>query len=146
MTVASATDLPPLYPLAAAASTLLGRSAVLAPHGPTLLLGLFVYAGVSMGLSLTYHLPKTSRLLSSLFTVRGRLRPAVSGILFGLLVWLALLLASKIYPWFSQTPLLFSFWMLAGFFGLPLGLLAAKTERGQPVELKIVYSSSSLAP
>src|SRR5262249_12004997 len=44
----------------------------------------------------------------------------------------------------ADTPLLFSWWMLAGFFGLPLGLLAAKTERGQPVELKIVYSATAM--
>jgi hypothetical protein len=139
--------IPPLYPLAAAASTVLGRSARTKPEGTVLLVGLLVYLLMSLLLGLIYHLPKTSTLLSSLLTVRGRLRPAVSGAVYGLAVWLLFIaIVQPIYPWLSETPFITSFWVMIGCFGVPLGLLAKRTEQNRPVELKIIYSSSFLDP
>jgi hypothetical protein len=143
ITLASAVRLPPLYPLATAASTLLGHSALVEPTGMTLLLGFVVYLLSSLALGIVYHLPKTTTLLSACFLTRGKLRPAVSGAVYGISIWLLIVAIGRpLYPWLSENPLLFSWWMLAAFYGIPLGILAARTEQKKPVELKIIYSSS----
>jgi hypothetical protein len=143
ITTSSALRIPPLYPLAAAASTLLGRGALVQPSGLTLLLGMGLYLLSSVALGIVYHLPKTTTLLSACLLTRGKLRPAVSGAVYGIAVWLIIVTIGRpLYPWLADAPLLFSWWMLAVFYGIPLGVLAARTEQKRPVELKIIYSSS----
>jgi hypothetical protein len=147
MTVASVTNLPTLYPLAAAASSVMGRHALIESNGRTYLVGLATYFIVSLGLGLLFHASKAAAAMSSLLTTRGRLRPAVSGALYGLAFFLVLLSVRSVFcPWLEDTPLVFSWWMLSGFFGVPLGLFAASTERRQPVELKIIYAGTADPP
>lgn len=135
-----------LFPFEAAASTVLGRKAFLSPSGVTVAVGLAVYLTASIALGFLYHRQREIALLSRILTSSGRLRPSVMGLGFGLVLWAFVSVAVRIvYPWLAEAGPLYSFWMFAAFFGWPLGVFAARTERRQPVELKIVYSASAEA-
>lgn len=131
----------PLLPFQLAASGLLGPRALSRENADVLVVGVVVFALVSSAMGLLYH--RYSGVLSDALTRAGRLRPSASGPLFAMTLWFPVTLTARaLLPWLLAAGHVYDAWLYVLCFGLPLGLFAARTERRQPVELKIVYSST----
>jgi hypothetical protein len=122
---------PPLMPLRMFASVVLGSHALdpaLTSLGGAFAAGIVVHLVLSALFGLVYGLA-SSRLRSERQTSWGV--QAAAGFGFGAAVWLlnCQIIARALYPWFLEAPQLLQLVMHALFFGLPLGLLYAASER-----------------
>jgi hypothetical protein len=119
---------PPLMPVRMFASVVLGQGAMEGPLGVPLVVGTIAHLVLSAGFGIVYGLlaARTSEATKTSFG-----RQAGLGILFGLVVWLVNfhIIARVLYPWFLGAPQFLQAMMHGLFFGLPLALIYAASER-----------------
>jgi hypothetical protein len=119
---------PPLMPVRMFASVVLGQGAMEGPLGGPLVVGTIAHLVLSAVFGIVYGLlaAKTSEATKTSFG-----RQAGLGILFGLAVWLVNfhVIARVLYPWFLGAPQFLQAMMHGLFFGLPLALIYAASER-----------------
>ena len=119
---------PPLMPVRMFASVVLGQGAMEGPLGVPLVVGTIAHLVLSAVFGIVYGLlaARTSEATKTSFG-----RQAGLGILFGLVVWLVNfhIIARVLYPWFLGTPQFLQAVMHGLFFGLPLALIYAVSER-----------------
>lgn len=120
---------PPLMPLRAFASVVLGESAL-----QTASLGTAVVVGVVAHLVLSAIFGVIYGLLNSTFSSKTETsfgRQAGLGLLFGAVLWIVnfQIIARILYPWFLGMPQLYQVLMHAIFFGLPVAFVYAAAER-----------------
>jgi hypothetical protein len=119
---------PPLMPVRMFASVVLGQGAMQGPLGVPLVVGTIAHLVLSAGFGIVYGLlaARTSEATKTSFG-----RQAGLGILFGLVVWLVNfhIIARVLYPWFLGAPQFLQAMMHGLFFGLPLALIYAASER-----------------
>ena len=128
MIVAAAGGQPAAEPLRNAASVVLGSDALVSMSGGTLLTGIVVHVVLSAIFGAVYGLfdGALSRDLRSSYGWQAGL-----GLVFGVALWLVnfQIIARVVYPWFIDQNQLVAAAMHAVFFGLPLGLMIAASER-----------------
>lgn len=119
---------PALMPIRMFASVVLGMSAMQGPLGTALIVGTIAHLVLSAVFGVIYGL-FNARVSETSKTSFGR--QAGIGILFGLAVWLVnfQIIARVLYPWFLGTPQFLQAMMHGLFFGLPLALIYAASER-----------------
>jgi uncharacterized membrane protein YagU involved in acid resistance len=120
---------PPLMPVRAFASVLLGQGAMqTASVGTVVVVGTIVHLALSAVFGLIYGIVN-ARFSSKTETSWGR--QAGLGLLFGAMIWLVnfQIIARILYPWFLMMPQFLQMVMHAMFFGLPLALMYAAAER-----------------
>jgi hypothetical protein len=119
---------PPLMPVRMFASVALGQRALEGSLGVALVVGTIAHLVLSALFGIVYGLLNT-RVSGESKTSFGR--QAGLGILFGLAVWLVnfQVIARVLYPWFLGAPQFLQAMMHALFFGLPLALIYAASER-----------------
>lgn len=120
---------PPLMPLRMFASVVLGQAALATVSlGVAVLVGTIAHLVLSALFGLIY-VALNRRLSPAAQASRGS--QSLMGLVFGAAVWLVnfQIIARILYPWFLGTPQFLQFMMHALFFGLPLGLLYARSER-----------------
>jgi hypothetical protein len=119
---------PPLMPIRMFASVVLGRGALEGSIGTPFVVGTIAHLVLSAVFGVLYGL-LNARLSGESKTSFGR--QAGLGILFGLAVWLVnfQVIARVLYPWFLGAPQFLQAMMHALFFGLPLALIYAASER-----------------
>jgi uncharacterized membrane protein YagU involved in acid resistance len=119
---------PPLMPVRMFASVVLGQGAMQGPLGVPLVVGTIAHLVLSAIFGIVYGLlaARTSEATKTSFG-----RQAGLGILFGLVVWLVNfhIIARVLYPWFLGAPQFLQAMMHGLFFGLPLALIYAASER-----------------
>lgn len=119
---------PPLMPVRMFASVVLGQGAMQGPLGVPLVVGTIAHLVLSAVFGIVYGLlaARTSEATKTSFG-----RQAGLGILFGLVVWLVNfhIIARVLYPWFLGAPQFLQAMMHGLFFGLPLALIYAASER-----------------
>ena len=125
---AAAAGEPAVQPLRLVASVVMGSDALVATGGGVLLTGLLAHLVLSAIFGAVYGLfdSALSRDLRSSYGWQAGL-----GLVFGVALWLVnyQIIARIIYPWFIDQNQLFHVAMHAVFFGLPLGLMIAASER-----------------
>jgi hypothetical protein len=128
MTDAAARGASPLAPLRWAASVVMGFHALDSYLGTTYLAGLTVHLALSALLGLGY-----GQIEARLPPYERRLRGVELGIgaVYGAGIWFVTveMIASRLYPWFADLPPLGSLLLMTLFFGAPLGVMFAATER-----------------
>jgi len=119
---------PALMPVRMFASVVLGRGAMEAPLGTTLVVGTIAHLVLSAIFGLVYGLVSAR---SSEPTRTSFGRQAAVGILFGLAVWFVnfQIVARILFPWFLEAPQFLQAMLHGLFFGLPLALVYAASER-----------------
>jgi uncharacterized membrane protein YagU involved in acid resistance len=119
---------PALMPIRMFASVVLGKGAMEGPLGTALLVGTIAHLLLSAVFGIAYGVV-SARLSGATRTSFGR--QAGIGILFGLAVWFVnfQIIARVLYPWFLGTPQFLQAMMHGLFFGLPLALIYAASER-----------------
>jgi hypothetical protein len=119
---------PALMPVRMFASVVLGRSAMEGPLGTALVVGTIAHLALSAVFGVAFGL-FSARLSEATKTSFGR--QAGIGILFGLAVWFVnfQIIARVLYPWFLGAPQFLQAMMHGLFFGLPLALIYAASER-----------------
>jgi uncharacterized membrane protein YagU involved in acid resistance len=119
---------PALMPVRMFASVVLGQGAMEGPLGVPLVVGTIAHLALSAVFGVIYGL-LSARASEATKTSFGR--QAGLGILFGLAVWLVNfhIIARVLYPWFLGTPQFLQAMMHGLFFGLPLALVYAASER-----------------
>ncbi len=119
---------PALMPVRMFASVVLGQSAMEGPLGTALVVGTIAHLVLSAVFGVVYGL-FSARLSEATKTSFGR--QAGIGVLFGLVVWLVnfQIIARVLYPWFLGAPQFLQAMMHGLFFGLPLALIYAASER-----------------
>lgn len=125
---AAFTGASPFDPLRASASLALGPHALVAVDGTTYLVGFMVNLVLSAVFGL-FYIEVDAR-----FPVFAQTRYGQQlgvGLLFGALVWLLDfgIVAQSLFPWLRDTRPFVQLLMHALFFGAPLGLMMAATER-----------------
>lgn len=133
---------PAITPFRLFASVLVGSEALTEMEaGNALLLGSVVHLVLSAAFGLVYGL------IGASLTRRAQVwfgAQAGLGIAFGLALWLInfQLIARAAYPWFLETPQLMQALIHALFYGLPLGLMYAASERRAPASQTAAYAAS----
>lgn len=119
---------PALMPVRMFASVVLGKGAMEGPLGTALVVGTIAHLVLSAAFGIPYGL-FSGRMSDPTRTSFGR--QAGLGILFGLAVWFVnfQIIARVLYPWFLEAPQFLQAMMHALFFGLPLALIYAASER-----------------
>jgi hypothetical protein len=119
---------PALMPVRRFASVVLGRAALEGPLGNALVVGTIAHLALSAVSGIVYGLV-SSRLSEATRTSFGR--QAGIGILFGVAVWFVnfQIIGRVLYPWFLASPQFPQALMHGLFFGLPLALIYAASER-----------------
>ncbi len=119
---------PALMPVRMFASVVLGKSAMEGALGTALVVGTIAHLILSAVFGIVYGLI-SARLSEATRTGFGR--QAGLGILFGLAVWFVnfQFIARVLYPWFLEAPQFLQALMHGLFFGLPLALIYAVSER-----------------
>ncbi len=119
---------PALMPIRMFASVVLGKSAMEGALGTALVVGTIAHLVLSAVFGVVYGL-FSARLSEATKTSFGR--QAGIGILFGLVVWFVnfQIIARVLYPWFLGAPQFLQALMHGLFFGLPLALIYAASER-----------------
>lgn len=120
---------PPLMPIRMFASVVLGHSALMESSLATAVaIGIVAHLALSGVFGLVYG--AINGLLSS-ETETSYGRQTALGLLFGAMLWIInfQLIGRALFPWFLGTPQFLQMLMHAMFFGLPLALLYAATER-----------------
>jgi hypothetical protein len=119
---------PALMPVRMFASVVLGQGAMEGPLGTALLVGTIAHLALSAVFGIIYGL-LAARVSDTTRTSFGR--QAAIGILFGLAVWFVnfQIIARVLYPWFLGAPQFLQAVMHGLFFGLPLALIYAASER-----------------
>lgn len=119
---------PALMPVRMFASVVLGKGAMEGPLGTALVVGTVAHLGLSAFFGIVYGL-LGARASEATRTSFGR--QAGLGILFGLALWFVnfQIIARILYPWFLGAPQFLQAMMHGLFFGLPLALIYAASER-----------------
>jgi hypothetical protein len=119
---------PALMPVRMFASVVLGKAAMEGPLGTALVVGTIAHLALSAVLGIVYGL-MSARLSEA--TKKSFARQAGIGILFSLAVWFVnfQIIARVLYPWFLRTPQFLQLMMHGLFFGLPLAVIYAASER-----------------
>ncbi len=120
---------PPLMPIRMFASTVLGHAALMeTPAVTALLVGVFAHLALSAVFGVIYGVVNGA---FSATTETRFGRQAAIGLLAGAMLWLVnfQIIARIAYPWFLGMPQGMQMLMHAMFFGLPLGLMYAGTQR-----------------
>lgn len=119
---------PAAMPIKMFASVVLGRDALVASSAGVLVAGVVIHLALSSVFGAIYgglYARLGKKTLTS-FWAQGGL-----GLLFGVALWAVnfQVIARLVYPWFLETPQFLQMMMHAMFFGVPLGLFIAATER-----------------
>lgn len=119
---------PMVMPLKMFASVVAGKDALMAGGAGILLLGVIVHLALSAIFGVVYAGLDAGFARNK---VRSYGAQSAFGIAFGFALWLVnfQIIARLAYPWFLGSPQLLQAMMHAFFFGLPLGLFIAATER-----------------
>lgn len=129
MAAAALMGMPALMPIRMFASTALGKDAMeVTPLGTVVIVGVIAHLALSAAFGLVYGL------INAGFSTETQTRPgpqAGLGILYGIGLWFVNfhIIARAFYPWFLDAPQVLQLALHAVFFGLPLGLLYAASER-----------------
>jgi hypothetical protein len=119
----------PLAPWRAFASVVLGRQALTAtPLGTALIVGIIAHFALSAVYGVAYALLSGALPKS---TSRSFGQQAVVGLVFGVALYVLNfhVIAPALYPWFQKANQTWQFVLHTIFFGLPLGLAMASSER-----------------